>query len=442
MKAGHKKIAIIGFGLEGRALFFYLRLRGKRDITILDQNSKLRIPKGAKAILGKNYLENLSAFDVIYRSPGVPDYLPIKQVREKVSSSTNLFLARVKGIVVGITGSAGKSTAAALLYRMCKAAHEPVFLGGNIGRDPLKFLPKLAMNSITVMELSSFQLRDVKASPHVAVVLDVYEEHLDKHKNFKEYIEAKTNIVRFQKPGDVIIFSKESAYARKIARLSRAKKYSFALSDTSADAYMRNGALYTKEHGKIMERSDIRIPGPHNEKNVMAAVLAALSLGASPEAIRSAVRNFNGLPHRLEFVRKIGGVTFYNDSGAVNIRAAIASMDSFLGPKVVLVGGKNKSLPLRPLVQRLLKPDIKCAVLFGSMRRELAPLLKKKGMKNFSVKAAMAAAVPSAAGEAEAGDIVLLAPGTASFDEFKDYRARGEEFKKIVKNFHRDRKRA
>lgn len=437
-----RKVAIIGFGLEGEALFFYLRRQGERpfgrfrasDITILDQNNKLAVPKGARAVLGKNYLEGLSGFDVIYRSPGVPYHLPqIQRAREKLSSSTGLFFARAKGTIVGVTGSAGKSTTAALLYSILKSAGRNVFLGGNIGQDPLKFLSKLRPESITVMELSSFQLQDLKKSPHIAVVLDIYEEHLDKHKSLKEYIEAKTNIARFQKSGDVIVFSKGNVLAEKVARISRAKKRLFSLSNTVADAYTRDGALYTRKEGKILDRADIQIPGPHNAKNVMAAALAALSLGAPPESIRSAVRNFKGLPHRLEFMRSMRDVKFYNDSGAVNIRAATASMDSFSEQKVVLVGGRNKNLPLRPLARRLLKPDIKFAILFGSMRRELAPLLKKEGMKNFAVKATMAAAVKYAAAKAKAGDIVLLAPGAASFDEFKDYRERGEEFTRIVK---------
>ncbi|MEK7085346.1 MAG: hypothetical protein AAB904_02335, partial [Patescibacteria group bacterium] len=175
MEARHKKIAIIGFGLEGRALFFYLKRQGARDITILDQNKTRAAPKRAKLILGKNYLESLSNFDVIYRSPGVPYYLPqIQKVREKISSGANLFFTRAKGTIVGITGSAGKSTVASLLFRMVKSAGKSVFLGGNIGEDPLKFLPKLTSRSITVMELSSFQLQDLKRSPHIAVMLDVY----------------------------------------------------------------------------------------------------------------------------------------------------------------------------------------------------------------------------------------------------------------------------
>lgn len=435
MEARHKKIAIIGFGLEGRALFFYLKRQGARDITILDQNKTRAAPKRAKLILGKNYLESLSNFDVIYRSPGVPYYLPqIQKVREKISSGANLFFTRAKGTIVGITGSAGKSTVASLLFRMVKSAGKSVFLGGNIGEDPLKFLPKLTSRSITVMELSSFQLQDLKRSPHIAVMLDVYEEHLDTHKSLKEYVEAKANIARFQKSGDVIIFSKGNALSSKIAAASRARKLSFSLSDRAAAAYMRDGEIYAKREGKILERADIKIPGPHNVKNVLAAVLAAISLDIPPEVIRNAVKSFKGLPHRLEFVRKIKGVAFYNDSGAVNIRAAIASMDSFSENKIVLVGGKNKNLPLRPLARRLQKPDIKFAVLFGDMRRELALLLKKEKMKNFAVKARMVDAVPYAAAKAEAGDIVLLSPGTASFDEFKDYRARGEEFKKFVMN--------
>ncbi|MEK9166435.1 MAG: UDP-N-acetylmuramoyl-L-alanine--D-glutamate ligase, partial [Patescibacteria group bacterium] len=414
------RIAIIGFGVEGRALFFYLKRQGERDITILDQNKKLALPRGANAITGPRYLRTLSDFDVIYRSPGTPYYLPhIQKVREKVSSSTNLFFTSAQGTIIGVTGSAGKSTTAALIYRILKAGGRQVFLGGNIGKNPLQFIERLTPQSITVLELSSFQLQNLKKSPHIAVVLDVYEEHLDKHKSLKGYLDAKTNIGRFQKPGDAMIFSKDSPFSGRIAAASRGKKFSFSLADTHTSLYREEDTICDTDGKETLPLGEIKLPGAHNIKNVMAAFLAARAAGAKPGIIRKAIKSFRGLPHRLEFVRKVGGITFYNDSGAVNIGAAIASMDAFAESKVALVGGKNKNLPLMPLAARLSHPDVRCAVLFGEIRQELGAMLKKRGMKNFFVEKTMERAVRNAAGKAMAGDIVLLAPGTASFDAFK-----------------------
>lgn len=436
MRNEPKKVAILGFGLEGRALFPYIRKeRLGYEVTILDENPKTTTPAGVKKVLGKRYLNNLERFDIVFRSQGVPCHLPqIQKVKSKISSLTNIFFENAKGKIIGVTGSAGKTTAATLLYNILRAAGKQVFLGGNIGKNPLEFLPKLNKRFVTVMELSSFQLEDVRKSPYIAVVLDVYREHLDKHKNLKEYIAAKANIARFQKASDYIIFSKDSLFSRNIASQSRARKLSFSLTDTSADMYVRDGAILSKANGKMLSLSDIKIPGAHNVKNMMAALLAARAVGVGQEIARKTAMRFRGLPHRLEFLGRIRGIKFYNDSGAVNIGAALASMDAFSENKVVLVGGQNKNLPLRPLADRLMKPDVKFIGIFGTMRNELTSLLSKRGLKNFVVKLKMLDAAGAAIKKAEPGGIVLLAPGTASFDEFRDYRERGAVFKKFVKS--------
>ncbi len=412
-----KKAAIIGFGLEGRALFFYLRKKGNFDITVLDKNPALKLPRGTKAVFGRNYLKGLQNFDLIFRSPGVPFNFPeIQKVKNKVSSLSKLFFERARGIIVGITGSAGKTTTATLLYKILKAAGKDAYLVGNIGINSLSVLDKLSPRSITVMELSSFQLQDLKRSPNVAVILDIYEEHLDKHRSFQEYLRAKTNIVRFQRKSDYVIYAAENKFSKRLALRSRGRKISFTGSDTA----------------KLVP-GGIKLRGGHNQKNVAAASLTARLLGARLGIIRKTALNFSGLEHRLEFVRKLRGIKFYNDSKATNIGSAVAGINAFPENKIVLTGGYNKNLNFKPLVRRLANLDVKLAILFGASRNDIAKELRKLKFKRFKTVGRLEDAVKLAYRKAKRNEVVLLAPATASFDEFKDYKERGKMFKKFVR---------
>ncbi|MDP3784808.1 MAG: UDP-N-acetylmuramoyl-L-alanine--D-glutamate ligase [bacterium] len=414
-----RKVAIIGFGLEGRALFFYLKKEGSFDITILDKNLKIKLPRGAKSTLGRNYLAGLKNFDIIFRSPGVPFNLKeIGKVKNRVSSLSKLFFESARGIIVGITGSAGKTTTATLLYKMLKRAGRDAYLVGNIGINSLGVLRKLSPRSVTVMELSSFQLQDLKHSPHIAVILDIYEEHLDKHKSFQEYLGAKANIARFQRKSDYVIYSAENKFSKRLAFKSRGRKIPFAGSDIA----------------KLVS-GGIKLRGEHNQKNAAAASLVARLLGVPRGIISKVAASFTGLEHRLEFVRKLRGVEFYNDSKATNIGSAIAGIDAFRENKIVLVGGYNKNLNFRRLAKRLAAPDVSFVVLFGKAGGEILRQLKKLRVKNFKQFRTLHPAVNFAKRIARRGEVVLLSPATASFDEFEDYKERGKMFKKIVVQF-------
>ena len=433
-----RRIAVIGGGLEGRSLFSYLKKHNRdAELLILDSDKNLRLPRGAQGILGPGYLKHLSDFDFIYRSPGVPFNLPeIQKAKAKLSSLTRLFFEsasrRSKGKIIGITGSAGKTTTATLIYRILKLAGKDAYLVGNIGNNPLAVLDKLRRDSITVMELSSFQLQDLKISPQVAVILDIYEEHQDKHGSFGEYIAAKKNICKFQKKSDFTIYCQDNKFSRKIAESSPAQKFPFSLKNSGATAFLKDGGIWHRQLGFIIPVGQIRLRGAHNHKNVMAALLAALASGVNLSAIRKAVRNFRGIGHRLEFVREFHKVKFYNDSKATNVGSALAGINSFLEKKVVLSGGYNKNLDLSPLAKRLSRGDISFAVLFGASRRKLAGLLKKERFSRFALAGRLEDAVGIAARKAKAGEVVILSPATASFDEFKNYEERGEKFKAAV----------
>ena len=401
---GKKKIAILGWGLEGKWLHAYLCRNKNLELAVLDRK------------FDKDYLKNLGRFDVIYRSPGVPYNLPqIQKVKSKMSSLTKLFFERAKGKVAGITGSAGKTTTATLLHRILKAARWDVHLAGNIGKNPLALLPKLSGKSVTVLELSSFQLQDLDCSPGLAVVLDVYEEHLDKHKTSGEYLRAKENIARFQKRSDFIIYAGQNRRSKKIASRSPGKKI----------------AVFTSDG----EKYETLLPGRANLKNVAAAARAARLLGVRQEVIRKAIKTFRGLEHRLEYVRALGGVKFYNDSKATNVGSAVAGLDAFKENKIVLAGGHNKNLSFHPYAKRLVKSDVSWVVLFGKARREIARELRRAQSARFSSVSSLGRAVREARRRAKKGEIVILSPAAASFDAFKNYEERGEYFKKLVRRF-------
>ncbi len=429
-----EKIAILGFGLEGQALFSYLKKKDEVNIEIRDKNENIKLPKGTHAILGSRYLDNLGSFDVVYRSPGIPLNLPqLNKLSGNVSSLTRLFMSKKLGKVVGVTGSAGKTTTVSLIYKILRESGKRVNLAGNIGINPLPLLGKLSKRDITILELSSFQLQDLEISPEIAVILDIYDEHLDKHKTLSEYYSAKANISRFQERSDTVIYNLDNRRSQRASSYSKGKKYKFSLKNKNADIYVSENHIFHKKLGAIFPLSDFHLVGNHNLKNAMAAILAAIALGVKIKSIQKALKTFKGLPHRNEFVRELHGVNYFNDSKATNVGSAIEGINSIGGQKIVLSGGHNKNLNLGQLARRLAHPDVKFVIFFGQARRELSRHFKKSGKKNFKVALTLQGALKSAATLAKPGDTVALEPSTTSFDEFKNYEDRGNKFKRWVR---------
>ena len=293
------RVAILGFGREGKSLLKFLKKSPKfrgAAIEILDRK------------LNKNYLKNLGRFDLIFRSPGVPWNLSALEAARKAgvkfSSATALFFENCSAKIIGITGTKGKGTTATLLYKILKAAPrwrsgqagKNVHLVGNIGKPALDILPKLKKSSSVILELSSFQLHDLKISPHIAVILDIFPDHQDSHFSLHEYYEAKSPIAHYQKKTDWVFYIKTNAQAKRIAALSRGKKVAV------------NPDIFT-----IFKPGSLLIPGFHNFKNAAMAATIAMKLGVPKPTIVKVVRGFLGMEHRLEFVREASGVRFYND---------------------------------------------------------------------------------------------------------------------------------
>ncbi len=419
-----KKIAILGFGREGQSTYKFLGrhpVYKKAEFWILDADAKTKTPTGAKKQLGKNYLNNLSRFDLVFRSPGIPYNKLVNNqwsLVTKLTSPTRLFFELCPCPIIGITGTKGKGTTATLLYNILKNCGRDAFLAGNIGLPALNILPKLKKDSLVILELSSFQLQDLKKSPAVGIVLDIFPDHLDHHKNFKEYVSAKANIASHQNKKNAVFYFSDDKYSSQIAKKSRGIKKSIYHSITA------------KERNAL--RKVARIPGNHNWRNIQAAFAVAKHLKCPEKKILEAVKKFKGNEHRLELVRP----GFYNDSASTNPQTTLAAVRAFKEPKILIAGGSDKGLDYKIWAKEFPKINVKAVILFGENKIKIQKILKKS-IRQLADKIQMSntldEAVKIAASLIKPNWILLFSPGAASFDMFKDYAERGERFKKIVK---------
>ncbi|MEK7224571.1 MAG: UDP-N-acetylmuramoyl-L-alanine--D-glutamate ligase, partial [Bacteroidota bacterium] len=382
-------------------------------------------------------------FKLLFRSPGIPYLTPeIRHVVEegaKCSSATKLFFELAPCPIVGVTGTKGKGTTATLIYNILKAAGRDAHLLGNIGTPALESLPKLKKKSVVVFELSSFQLQDMERSPEVAVILDIFPDHMDSHRSFEEYLDAKMHITRRQTSRDRVFYAGDSAFSAKAASEGRSKKTA-----VSADGF------------SLFAPTDLKIPGPHNFKNAVMAATVAKALGVKDKIIAATVKRFRGLPHRLALVRcieadqrglqrgKTRKICFYDDSAGTNPQTAAAAVRSFNEPVILIAGGKDKNLdyaPLRDAIAAL--PNVKAAVLIGENKVKIHAALRGS-MKQESgivecetladaVRAAYRLAIRYTL-TAKRSAIVVFSPGAASFDMFKDYADRGAQFQNIIRS--------
>jgi len=374
-------------------------------------------------------------------SGGVSADLPLaRQARARgipLSNDSQIFLEAVPAgvLVIGITGSAGKTTTTTLVGRMCQAK----FIGGNIGRPLIGDLAQMHSGDIVVMELSSFQLEIMTLSPRVAAVLNVTPNHLDRHGTMDAYAEAKSRILRYQGPDAVAVLGRDDPGAMALAPLARGRVHYFsAQGPVDYGAYLDGERLMLAQGGQVAEvaaLADIDLRGRHNVLNVLAACAISAAVGATPEAMRAGLAGFRGVEHRLELVRDLGGVRWYNDSIATAPERVIAALRSFDEPIVLLLGGRDKNLPWDELARLVAERErVKATVLFG----EAGPLIEK-ALVAAGVPPArrarfdrLAQALPAAASLAQPGDVVLLSPGGTGYDEFKDFAERGEKFREWV----------
>lgn len=406
-----KHIGIIGYGLEGRFLHRFLKKQyPKARIEILDRKN------------GPDYLAHLERFDILYRSPGVPYLTPELQRAIKkgvyVSSATKLFFEKAPGTIIGVTGTKGKGTTSTLIYKILKAAKKDVHLAGNIGKPAVAILPRLKKSSISILELSSFQLHDCTVSPHIAVVLDISPDHLDSHKTFKEYVSAKANIVRSQKEKDIVLYNPGNKEAKSIALKSEGRKIS--------TSFKNNAVLLEKI------RNISRLPGEHNLRNALIAALTAREMGIDESVILRAIKKYRGLPYRLEHVATIGHIRAYNDSASTNPVTAAAAVRAFEGPVALIAGGKDKNFGYEPLAEALREKKGVTVILFGENKKKIE--MTVKGTAPVRMATDLKDAFKKALTSLPHKGAIIFSPGAASFDMFANYKDRGAQFTAIAKD--------
>jgi len=441
-----KSALIVGYGREGQSVHrFLLAHHPNLKIGIADIAKIKPIDKNVDLHLGKDYLEDIEKYDVLIRSPGISSSLPqlknFTKAGKIVTSATNIFFSISPGVIVGVTGTKGKSTTSSLIADVLASELNDVRLVGNIGRPALDYLKGADRKTIFVCELSSQQLEDLRYSPHVAVVHAIYPEHLDSHKTFGQYLSAKSNIVKFQETGDFVIFNAGNTNSSKLGQMSLAKKIPFASDEKYKGlCFIRGDSVFLKEdHRKkhILERSDIPLLGPGNIENVLAVVCVASLFKISSAKIKQIVKKFKSLPHRLEFVANVNGIKFYNDSQATNPMAVINALEG-LSPDVgtLIIGGYDRGLDLTQLGKYIALQNIQNLILFPTTGEKIWSIIasaKIKGRSFRKFKAnSMQEAVDIAFANTPKGKTCLLSPGAASFGLFKNYEERGNLFREFV----------
>ena len=437
-----KKIAVLGLGVSNRPLVRLLLEHGcsvmgcdKTPREKLDQEVLELEKAGCQLHLGDGYLDDLDA-DIAFRTPGMhPDIPGIAALRAKgaqVTSEMEVFFEVCPCKLLAVTGSDGKTTTTSLVAAMLKAEGKTVWLGGNIGTPLLPLCPQIQENDVAVVELSSFQLIDMHTSPSVALVTNLSPNHLDVHKDMDEYVESKKNIFRYQSQEDILIVNGDNDLTKEF--VGPGVTHQFSSQGKNVRVRLENGVIY-RDDVKVLEAKDILLPGAHNIENYMAAIAVVENL-VSDETIRQVAKTFGGVEHRIELVRVRDGVRYYNDSIASSPSRTVAGLRSFPEKVLLIAGGYDKQISYDALAPEICK-HVKKLFLNGATAGKIRASVEScpdyvPGHPEMVDCGDFASAVMAAAQAAESGDVVLMSPASAAFDQFKNFMVRGEYFKKII----------
>ncbi|MGB6482170.1 MAG: UDP-N-acetylmuramoyl-L-alanine--D-glutamate ligase [Candidatus Acidiferrales bacterium] len=439
-----KRVLVVGLARTGIVVSLFCAAYGAR-VTGIDEKPETALASTAEKLqaagvaleFGVSRPEVFLNQDLIIVSPGVPAKLPgLEMARNRnipVWSEIELAWRLLRGKLVAITGSNGKTTTTALVGHILQSAKIPVLVGGNIGTPLLARVEASSDSTVTVAEVSSFQLETIDAfRPDVGVLLNLTPDHIDRHGSFEEYARAKQKLFQNMLDRDAAVLNADDP---QVAQRGPAHGQTFWFSRQkrlAAGTFLRGEQILFRREGSesiLMRRSDIPLRGEHNLENVLAASTAAILAGAPTDAIEAAVRTFPGVEHRLEFVADIGGVSFYNDSKATNVDATLKAIDAFPGSLFVILGGKDKGSPYAPLREPL-RQKAKLVLLIGAAAEKIAAELD--GAVQMQRAGTLERALTAALEHANPGDTVLLAPACASFDQYENFEQRGREFKEIV----------
>jgi UDP-N-acetylmuramoylalanine--D-glutamate ligase len=447
MDLNQKNVLVVGLGKSGVASALFLKAHGAR-VTVSDTKSgdELRneipvlLDHGITVETGGHGDRTFRGQDLIVVSPGVPvDAPPLVQARalgENVIGEIELAARFLPGPIVAITGSNGKTTTTTLTGEIIGAAGFPVLVGGNIGTPAISLVERAERGTVAVLEVSSFQLETIQTfRPTVAVVLNVTPDHLDRHRTFEAYADAKARIFENQQASDYAVLNADDPTCVTMAARTKAQVFWFSRQkEVQQGAWVQAGnVLFRDQKGQreILLVSEIPLKGAHNLENVLAAVSAGALMGCSPGKIREAVRSFKAVEHRLEFVATVGGVDYYNDSKATNVDATIKALESFPANIHLILGGKDKGSDYSVL-NDLLRQRVKRVYTIGAAAGKIeSQIVFPKG--EIVHAETLENAIRKANAVAQPGDVVLLAPACASFDQFKNYEHRGRIFKEVVR---------
>ncbi len=411
----NKKIAIVGYGKEGKSAANFLR-KFSSQITILDRGSKKKVPKVFRKVLGKNYLKELNQFEILILSPGISPFKEeFKNFSGKILTPTQIFFENFRGKIIGISGTKGKGTVAKILFQLLKKKIKRIALAGNIGLPLIELLDLKPKPRIVIAELSSFQLFNLKASPQIAILLDIFKDHLNWHPSKRDYFEAKLNLIRFQNSEAFAFIDKALLRKRpQIKNLGQGKKIFFEVPKN------------------FLEKFQPKIFSPFYLKNFFVAKEVARLFKIKKEVIKETIRSFSPGAHHLEKIALIKKVLWINDSASTNPISVVCALKNFPQRKILIIGGKDKGFDLRSLRRALsCEKNLKAIIIFGSISKKLFSILKEKPKKH--LVSSLKEAVEKASEIAGEGEVVLFSPGFASFDAFKNYKERGQAFKKLVK---------
>ncbi len=436
-----KQIVVLGLGVSNRPLVRLLLEYGC-TVTGCDRTPREKLDEEVLALeaqgcvlkVGDTYLDGLTG-DVVFRTPGMhpgnPALEALRQQGAQITSEMDVFFALCPCRILAVTGSDGKTTTTTLISEMLKAAGKTVWLGGNIGTPLLPLCRQMTESDFAVVELSSFQLMDMTHSPHIAVVTNLAPNHLDVHKDMAEYVEAKKTIFRFQSACGRLILNADNAITDTFTGNGTTRKFSRRI---AADACVKDGVIYRDDQA-VLDIRDILIPGVHNIENYMAAILAVEGL-VDDESIRRVASTFGGVEHRIELVRIKNGVKFYNDSIASSPSRTIAGLRSFSEQVILIAGGYDKHIPYDVLGPEICK-HVKKLYLNGATAEQIRIAVENApgytpGHPEMVACGDFTTAVKRAAAEASEGDVVLMSPASAAFDQFKNFMERGNYYKKLI----------
>ena len=442
-KLNNKNIAILGFGKEGKSTYNFIRRYSNQTLTILDKNDilknneYLKEDKNLKIITGDTYLNNLEQYDLIIKAPGIALLdIDLKNIEDKLTSQLELILEVNKKNIIGITGTKGKSTTTSLLYNIIKDQNENTFLLGNIGNPILDYIEIFNDESILVIEMSSHQLEFVHQSPHIGVILNLYQDHLDHTGTLEKYHNDKMHMFKYQDESDIGIYDGQNEYLINLVNKNnyKSKLYNFKVNE-KADIYVENNKIYYNNEMIYDGNQQRNLIGSHNLKNIMVTLLITKLLNLDLEKATKVVNKFNPLEHRLERVGTYNNITYFNDTIATIPEATINGINGLGNVDTLIFGGMDRNIDYSKFIEFLKTSNITNLIGLPETGHKICKILKEKNTnKNIYIVETIDEAVDIADKQTKKNHICLLSPAASSYNKFKNFEEKGNYYKNVIKN--------